>query len=287
VAFSPDGKTLLTGCNDGKVRAFSRPRNLPDELDRVATWVEVLTGLTLEKQQGSIKVLDHGAWLAAGARLEQLGGRPEVADVDRAALAADEAATAARSAAVWKRAVELEPKSAANWFSLGVALALAGDKQAGAQAFQKADELGAVSPRLSNQGAWLLSTDPDPGRRDANRAVALAKKTVELVPNVGAHWNTLGVAHYRAGNWNEAAKALRRSTELGSGGDAFDWFFMAMAHWQLCDKKAARTWYDKALDWTEKNRTNDEELWRFRAEAAALLGPDLAAGQSVKADPAP
>ncbi len=65
--------------------------------------------------------------------------------------------------------------------------------------------------------------------------------------------------------------ALEKSMELRDGGDAFDWFFAAMAHWHLGNKPLARSWYDKAVTWMEKNQPKDEELIRFRAETAALL----------------
>jgi hypothetical protein len=60
--------------------------------------------------------------------------------------------------------------------------------------------------------------------------------------------------------------------ELRDGGDAFDWFFVAMAHWKLGKQEEARRWFDKAVEWTHANRPNHEELRRFRAEAAELLG---------------
>ena len=47
-----------------------------------------------------------------------------------------------------------------------------------------------------------------------------------------------------------------------------------MAHRRLGREDVARTWYDKAVAWMEKNRPRDEVLVRFRAEAAALLGRD-------------
>ena len=50
---------------------------MPGDPDRVAAWVEVLTGLTLDPKQGSIRVLDNPAWLAVRERLERLGGPPE------------------------------------------------------------------------------------------------------------------------------------------------------------------------------------------------------------------
>ena len=119
----------------------------------------------------------------------------------------------------------------------------------------------------------MAAGDLPPGElRDPDRAVELAKKAVELEPKEGTYWNTLGVAHYRAGDWKAAIEALTKSMELRNGGDSFDWFFLAMAHWQLGDKPQARSWYDKAVAWMEKNQPKNEELIRFRAEAAALLG---------------
>ena len=90
-------------------------------------------------------------------------------------------------------------------------------------------------------------------------------------PKEGTFWNTLGVAHFRTGDWNAAIAALTRSMDLRTGGDSNDWFFLAMAHWQKGDKLEARCWYDKAVSWMDKNQSENDELSRFRAEAAALL----------------
>ena len=54
---------------------------LPDDLERVANWVEVLTGLTLD-ENGSIQILDNAAWLRGREKVEQQGG-PPVADAAR------------------------------------------------------------------------------------------------------------------------------------------------------------------------------------------------------------
>jgi tetratricopeptide (TPR) repeat protein len=107
--------------------------------------------------------------------------------------------------------------------------------------------------------------------RDPAQAVALAGKAVELDPKNAAYPNTLGVAQYRAGNWKAAITALEKSLEVRKGGDSFDWFFLAMAQWQLGERDKARMWYDRAVQWMEKDQPNDEELRRFRAEAAELL----------------
>jgi hypothetical protein len=54
-------------------------------------------------------------------------------------------------------------------------------------------------------------------------------------------------------------------------GDAAQWFFLAMAHWQLDEKDKARKWFDQAVEWMDKNQPKNEELRRFRAEAAELM----------------
>ena len=97
------------------------------------------------------------------------------------------------------------------------------------------------------------------------RAIAKAPKADEI-------WNTLGVAHYRAGAWDNAIEALSRSTELNSGGSPADWLFLAMAYWRKGVKDKARSWFDKAVDQMAKDKSENEELRRFREEAVALLG---------------
>ena len=76
----------------------------------------------------------------------------------------------------------------------------------------------------------------------------------------------------QARDWKAAIEASNKSSELRNGGDSFDWFFLAMANWQLGKKAEARKWYDEAVQWMDKNQPKDEELRRFRSEAEALLG---------------
>jgi hypothetical protein len=93
---------------------------------------------------------------------------------------------------------------------------------------------------------------------------------VDRAPQDGAYWNTLGVAQYRVGNWPAAIEALNKSRQL-RGGDSFDFFFLAMAHWRLKEKSQAEYWWEQAVRWMEKHQPTDADLRRFRAEAAATL----------------
>jgi eukaryotic-like serine/threonine-protein kinase len=127
------------------------------------------------------------------------------------------------------------------------------------------------NPSAQNGLAWFLATCPLAKLRNASEAIDLAKKAIKLRPQEGLYWNTLGTAHYRAGDWKAAIGALDKSMELRKGGDSFDWFFLAMANQQLGHTDEARKWYDRAVVWMEKNRPTNEELLRFRAEAEDLV----------------
>jgi tetratricopeptide (TPR) repeat protein len=129
-----------------------------------------------------------------------------------------------------------------------------------------------AGPDLLNELAWFLADCPDAAQREPAEAVALARRALERAPREGRIWNTLGVASYRAGDWPEAVKALRRSVELRGGGDAWDWFFLAMCEQRLGERAKARVEYERAAQWVEDHWPPDEGLIRARQEAARLLG---------------
>jgi eukaryotic-like serine/threonine-protein kinase len=253
VAFAPDGMTLATGSADGTVKLWRAAG------DKEAS----AKGTELDPDD------PHGP-VAQNNRGDQLQtiGRPREA----------EAAYRQAISRLEKLLVHLPNSSeyrqalGASYFSVGVVLAAAGQREEAEKAYRKGLELGPGNPMALNNLAWLLATSPDAKFRDPGRAVELAKKAVELAPKAGTLWNTLGVAHYRARDWKAATAALEKSKELlGDTELSFNAFFLAMAHWQLGNQDEARKWYDKAVQWMEKNKPQDEELRRLRAEAAELL----------------
>jgi tetratricopeptide (TPR) repeat protein len=132
--------------------------------------------------------------------------------------------------------------------------------------------------------AWFLATCPDPGLRDAGRAVQLARQVVDEAPQEGVAWAALGVACYRAGNWQDARAALEKAMPLRGGGDGRDWFVLAMTSWQLHQHDEARRWFHQAQTWLEQHRSAAADVERFRAEAEALLGSD--SGSNARRGPA-
>ena len=173
--------------------------------------------------------------------------------------------------ACYRKSIELDPKYGRAHSGLGLALWKQGKLDEAIASYRKAIELDPEDAHAHNNLAWLLATCPEAKFRDAKRAVELAKRAVELNRQEGDNWKTLGVAHYRAGSWKDAVAGLEKSMELGKGGAAYDWFFLAMAHWQLGKKAEARTRYDQAVEWMGKNQPKSEELLRFRAEAEELM----------------
>jgi len=129
-------------------------------------------------------------------------------------------------------------------------------------------EESAVHRRL----AWVFATVPDAGLREPARAVELAQRAVQLGPEIARNWTALGVARYRAREFDRARDDLRRSAALPGGGTARDRIFLAMAEWHAGRKDAARMWYECAVSAMEELQDRNEELARFRAEAEDLMG---------------
>jgi tetratricopeptide (TPR) repeat protein len=129
--------------------------------------------------------------------------------------------------------------------------------------------------------AWDLVVRPPVDPSDAALAIRLARQVVEwetteypYLPRVHRAQRTLGVASCRAGEWNAAAAALEKSMAENKGGDARDWFFLAIVRHRQGDRAGAQKWYERAAGWMERNpaKTRDVELAQIRAEAGDVLG---------------
>jgi serine/threonine protein kinase/Flp pilus assembly protein TadD len=171
------------------------------------------------------------------------------------------------------QALKLDSKLVSAWTARAEAWRRRGAWDKARSDYQRAIDLNPKADSAQNSLAWLLATCPDPRFRDPQAAVAWAEKAVDLVPTAASYRNTLGVAFYRAADWQAAVAALLKSVELSQGGSTEDCLFLAMAHWRLDRKETARRWFGRALERAQNViLANHDELRRFRAEAAALLG---------------
>jgi tetratricopeptide (TPR) repeat protein len=144
--------------------------------------------------------------------------------------------------AACQQAIQIRADNPASYFFWwGKALAGIGPPNEDVSAWIQAVQGGAEkNADVANTVAWFLATDPQRPVQNPELAVRLARKAVDLEPLNGGFWNTLGVAYYRAGQWQETVAALKKAMYLRSGGDSGDGFFLAMAQWQLGDTTEAR-----------------------------------------------
>jgi hypothetical protein len=99
------------------------------------------------------------------------------------------------------------------------------------------------------------------------------------------------VSLYRAGQYAEAIPILEQSLAAGKGEfDAFDLFFLAMAHHRLGHRDEAGDCFDRAAHWVREQEhlkpEHARELADFRSEAKAVLaGPPVGLPDDVFARP--
>jgi tetratricopeptide (TPR) repeat protein len=167
----------------------------------------------------------------------------------------------------YRTALELDASNAPAQFCLANILRVRGKPEEALVRFQISCDLLPTDPNPLNGLAWELATCAEPRFRAPADAVALAQKVVDLSLKQGDDRDKPG--RDRLGNY-------WKSLDIADGGDGRyvceDWYFLAMVNWKLGRKDEAREWYDRAVEWTVKRAPNDEELRRFRAEAAALVG---------------
>jgi serine/threonine protein kinase/Tfp pilus assembly protein PilF len=174
--------------------------------------------------------------------------------------------------AVYRRAVELDREYLFAVNLLAAALCENGESGEAAALYGRVYEAQPESASACNNLSCFLATCPDPEFRDVDRAVRLAKKAVELMPDRGRYWNTLGLAQYRAGHWRESQEALEKSLQLlGDYDEGRNTVFLAMVQWKLGDPEVARKRLHQAVTWIERHQPGNCELRRFRTEAEELL----------------
>ena len=125
--------------------------------------------------------------------------------------------------------------------------------------------------RTMNNLAWAVAVARSSSPNEIREAVALAKRCVQFEPTLGEAWNTLGWALYRHGSLDEADAAFSKSMEARSGGDAYDWFPMAIIRKLQGRDGEAYRYYERAMGSYDRAPFRDDPLTLLREEAGRVF----------------
>jgi serine/threonine protein kinase/Flp pilus assembly protein TadD len=175
----------------------------------------------------------------------------------------------------YSRRIETEPEDPAHYLSRAECYIYLQDNK---KAFVDLEKYAEINPSQAavnyNYLAWRLVNRPQE-MFSPEIAVDLFRKANEIQPEVWDHLSGLGIAYYRAGQWEEAITSLTKSTELPSGENGRNFLFLSMANWQLGNKAAATNWYNKAIERIQNSNIDIERmsnLYNYYIVAAELLG---------------
>jgi WD40 repeat protein len=257
LVFSPDGRRIVTSAHDGKVRMW-----------------DALTGqevLSLQVDSGryfnfdiSLAFSPDGSRLATGREMVQVWETNPVSADDLSRRQAAGLVDSLFSGLVSKPRVLKylrENRAMKDDFRAGALVRAAAYPQ-------DANEL--------NEGSWQTVRSGMESRGSYVRAVLQAEEACRLDPGNSAFRNTLGIACYRAGRYEEALKHLNQSDTLYLSQNKTslpaDLAFLAMAHHQLGRAEQSQAFLARLRETLKEAKPGqDEDARRFLGEAEELI----------------
>ncbi len=158
-------------------------------------------------------------------------------------------------AADFASAFELNSKFVELWFVQAGALLMANDNEGYEQLCpQTLPQLSTMAGHRNRYLAARICLLAPNEVTDAQRLISLAEEAVEGIPSAGHYRHVLGLAQYRAGQFDEAVRNLQRSMESVPKwtGHVCNWFALALAHHRLGQADVARQWFNKAETWMQQ-----------------------------------
>jgi WD40 repeat protein len=128
---------------------------------------------------------------------------------------------------------------------------------------------------LLNNTSWLIAVKPERKPEEYARAVRYAEAACRLAPQEATFVNTLGVARYRAGQYQQAASDLGRSLKLNAerfgGSLPADLAFLAMTRHRLGQNDEARETLGRLREVMSRRPWSDDDESSTITDEAILL----------------
>jgi tetratricopeptide (TPR) repeat protein len=119
--------------------------------------------------------------------------------------------------AQWQRAVATQPNDAGFHTILGKAFLERGLQKDATAEYEHASRISPHEPLAGNNFAWLLATSFDASIRDGNRAIKVAKQTVQISGGKDpTYLRTLAAAYAEASQFSEAIKVAQQGQEIAT-----------------------------------------------------------------------
>jgi hypothetical protein len=269
-ALSPDGMRVVTASYDGTVRVWDAATGQSlVVLEASADFAKFSpdgTQIVAASANGAFRVWDSVPYRERFPAIQRArAAEAKMEPIVSSRLEAGESADTLLVAFANDPAITPEERSAAQ----AALFARVAEQHAEAQA-------RLYEARTLNSAAWNAVRFASVTREAAVKALAEARRAVELEPGQESFLTTLGVALYRTGEYKEALNTLIRSDAINAKGKVGprpgDIAFIAMAHWQLGHKDEALTKLATLRDLAADDRWKaDEETIRHWAEAVALM----------------
>jgi WD40 repeat protein/tRNA A-37 threonylcarbamoyl transferase component Bud32 len=263
LSFDPQGRRLATGGTDGVLKLWD-----------VATGRELMTLNSYRDSVDSVSFAPDGLGLAYSSHdVNSRSGDLRILDANR--IGPD----VLRQRAVYEQAYYLVESQFSRLVArTDVLQCISEDKQLPAdvrQAALVAAERYCPDPTALNEASWKAVRRTGASAAAYSLALLQAEEACRQQPQQANMLNTLGVAQYRTGRFQEALATLTRSEKLNArndGSQPADLAFVALAQYQLGRKQEARTTLGRMCAVMQKPRwANDAEAQSFLREAEELI----------------
>ena len=274
VTFSSDGRSLVVrDAGDASTRLWRLPVDLPNDVARLAAWVQTVTGSELD-DEGSLRVLTGAGWHKRRDRLSLLGGSPWPPVEPPGPALVEEEAQRLVNELVGRLGLKSDVLEALRQGAVA-------SEPVRKRALSLAERVSEVPAQL-NIFSWSVVRRPDAGAVAYRRALRQAETACRLARQSGLFLTTLGVARYRTGQYREALAELERAAPLYGSPHPARFAVIAMAQHRLGQTADARKSLEQLRGVMSQIRwSTDAHSNAFLDEACALIDPSPGSGPAI------